>query len=58
MWFEYPEAASIVAGDFNKANLKTRLPKLYPHLDCATMADKTLDLCYSNFRDSYKALLS
>jgi hypothetical protein len=25
----YPEAAVIVAGDFNKANLKPRLPKCY-----------------------------
>uniref|UniRef100_A0A8C8MIY8 Uncharacterized protein n=1 Tax=Oncorhynchus tshawytscha TaxID=74940 RepID=A0A8C8MIY8_ONCTS len=29
----YPEAAFIVAGDFNKANLKTRLPKFYQHID-------------------------
>ena len=28
----HPEAAFIVAGDFNKANLKTRLPKLYQHM--------------------------
>ena len=52
----YPEGAFIVAGDFNKANLKTRLPKLYQQLDCATRAGKTLDHCYSNFRDAYKAL--
>ena len=32
----YPEAAFIVAGDFNKANLKIRLPKFYQHIDCAT----------------------
>ncbi|CDQ81681.1 unnamed protein product [Oncorhynchus mykiss] len=29
----YPEDAFIVAGDFNKANLKTRLPKIYQHID-------------------------
>ena len=52
----YPEAAFIVAGDFNKANLKTRLPKLYQHIDCATRAGKTLDHCYSNFCNAYKAL--
>ncbi|CDQ90121.1 unnamed protein product [Oncorhynchus mykiss] len=51
----YPEAAFIVAGDFNKDNLKTRLPKFYQHIDCATRADKTLDHCYSNFHDAYKA---
>uniref|UniRef100_A0A8C7MZF5 Reverse transcriptase domain-containing protein n=1 Tax=Oncorhynchus kisutch TaxID=8019 RepID=A0A8C7MZF5_ONCKI len=52
----YPEAAFIVAGDFNKANLKTRLPQFYQHIDCATRGGKTLDHCYSNFRDAYKAL--
>ena len=38
----YPEAAFIVAGDFNKANLKTRLPKFYQHIDCATRGGKAL----------------
>ncbi|CDQ67609.1 unnamed protein product [Oncorhynchus mykiss] len=52
----YPEAAFIVTGVFNKANLKTRLPKFYQHIDCATRAGKTLDHCYSKFRDAYKAL--
>ena len=33
-----------------------RLPKLYQHIDCATRAVKTLDHCYSNFRDAYKVL--
>jgi hypothetical protein len=30
----YPEAAFIIAGDFNKANLRTRLLKFYQHIDC------------------------
>jgi hypothetical protein len=45
----YPEAAFIVAGDFNKANLRTRLSKFYEHIDCP-------DHCYSNFQNAYKAL--
>ena len=45
----YPEAAFIVDGDFNKANLKTRLPKFYQHIDCATRAGKTLEHFYPNF---------
>jgi hypothetical protein len=49
----YSEAAFIVAGDFNKANLRTRLPKFYQHIDCSTHAGKTLDHFYSNFRDAY-----
>jgi hypothetical protein len=32
----YPDAAFILAGDFNKANLKTMLPKFYQHIECAT----------------------
>ena len=53
----YPEAAFIVAGDFNKANLRTRWPKLYQHIDCTKCGGNTLDHCYSNFRDAYTALL-
>ena len=52
----YPEVAFIVAGDFNKANLNTKLPKFYQHIDCATRADKTLDHCYSNIRNAGNAL--
>jgi hypothetical protein len=32
----YPEAAFIVAGDFYKANMRTRLTKIYQHVDCST----------------------
>jgi hypothetical protein len=52
----YLGAAFIVADDFNKANLRTRLPKFYQHIDCSTWAGKTQDHGYSNFRDAYKAL--
>ena len=31
------------------------LPKIYQHIDCSTLAGKTLNHCYSNFRDAYKA---
>ena len=52
----YPEAAFIVAGDFNKANLKTRLPKFYQHTECASRAGSILDHHYSNFCDAFKTL--
>ena len=42
--------------DFSKAHLKKTQPKIYQHIDCSTLAAKTLDHCYSNFRDAYKAL--
>jgi hypothetical protein len=52
----YPEAAFIVAGDFNKENLRKRLPKYYQYINCNTRTGKTLDHCYFNFHDAYKAL--
>ena len=52
----HPEAAFIVAGDFNKAKMITRLPKFYQHIDCSTRASNTIDHCYSNFCNTYKAL--
>jgi hypothetical protein len=52
----HPEAAFIVAGDFNKANLRTRLSKFYQHSECATRAVSILDHCYYNFCDVYKAI--
>lgn len=44
-----PDGVFIVAGDFNKACLKTVLPKFVQYVDCATRGDKTLDHVYSNF---------
>ena len=51
----HPEALYIVAGDFNKACLKSVLPKLYQHVDCATRGDSTLDLVYTNIKTAYRA---
>ena len=54
----YPEAAFIVAGDFNKANLRKRLLKSYQDIDCSTRTAKTLDHCYTTFQNAYTALYS
>ena len=35
---------------------KTLTTKLKTHVDCSTYGGNTLDHCYSNFRDAYKAL--
>ena len=51
-----PEAAFIVAGDFNSANMKKVLPKYYQHVSCPTRGGNTLDHVYSPFRNGYKAL--
>jgi hypothetical protein len=52
----YLDAAFIVGRDFNKENLRKTLPMFYQHNDCSTHAAKTLNHCYSNFQDAYKAL--
>src|SRR4029434_4127848 len=48
----HPEAAFIVVGDFNRANMKKVLPKYYQHIDFFTRGDQTLDHCYTTFRGS------
>ena len=48
----YPEAVHIIAGDFNHANLKVVLPRLYQHVTCATRGDTTLDKVYTNIKGS------
>jgi endonuclease/exonuclease/phosphatase (EEP) superfamily protein YafD len=52
----HPEAALLVAGDFNTGKLKSVLPNFYQHVKCATRRKKTLDHLYSTHRDAYKAL--
>ncbi|KAK0146238.1 RNA-directed DNA polymerase from mobile element jockey [Merluccius polli] len=52
----HPEAAFIVAGDFNHSNLKTVLPKFHQHVSCHTRGDKTLDHVYTNIKGAYTAL--
>ncbi|KAL3981030.1 carcinoembryonic antigen-related cell adhesion molecule [Sarotherodon galilaeus] len=51
----HPEAAFIVAGDFNHTNLKTVVPRFHQHVSCHTRGDKTLDHVYSNLAGAYKA---
>ena len=52
----HPEAALLVAGDFNAGKLKSVLPNFYQHVKCATRGKKTLDHLYSTHRNAYKAL--
>ena len=49
----HPEAAFIVAGDFNHCKLKTVLPKFHQHVSCHTRGDKTLDHVYTNIDGAY-----
>ncbi|KAJ8367455.1 hypothetical protein AAFF_G00317520, partial [Aldrovandia affinis] len=43
----HPEAASIVVGDFNRANMRKVLPKYHQHINFPTRGEQTLDHCYS-----------
>ncbi len=51
----HPDAACIVAGDFNKANLKKVIPNFHQHISCPTRGLNTLDHCYTHFKNAYKA---
>ncbi|KAI3364730.1 hypothetical protein L3Q82_000886 [Scortum barcoo] len=53
-----PEAAFIVAGDFNSANLRKVLPRYHQHISCPTRGENTLDHVYTPYADTYKALPS
>ncbi len=52
----HPDAAFVVTGEFNKANFRTIAPKYFQHVTINTRGDRTLDHCYSPFRDAYKSL--
>ncbi|KAK1793779.1 hypothetical protein P4O66_001511 [Electrophorus voltai] len=53
---QYRDAALIGVGDFNSANLKCAVPNLYQHVTFPTRGNRTLDHCYTPYKDSYKAL--
>ncbi len=52
---KHPDAASIIAGDFNKANLRKVMPNFHQHISCPTRGQNTLDHCYTQFKNAYKA---
>ncbi len=52
----HPDAAFVITRDFNKANFRTIAPKYFQHVTINTRGDRTLNHCYSPFRDAYKSL--
>ncbi len=47
---KYPDAASIIAGDFNIASLRQVMPNFLQHISCPTRGPNTLDHCYTQFK--------
>ncbi len=52
---KHPDAAFIITGDFNKAKLRQVMPNFQQHVSCPTRGPNTLDHCYSQFKNAYKA---
>lgn len=52
---DHPDGVYVIAGDFNKANSKTVLPRFYQHLHCPTSGENTLDHVYSNIKYGFKS---
>ncbi|KAI5619397.1 hypothetical protein C0J50_21058 [Silurus asotus] len=48
---QHRDAALIVVGDFNP---KSALPNFHQHITCPTRGERTLDHCYTPFKNSYK----
>ena len=52
----HPEAALIIAGDFNQTDLRTVCPRLHQHVSCSTRGENTLDHVYSNVQSGYQSI--
>ncbi len=52
---KHPDAAFIITGDFNKANLKKILPNFHQHISCPTRGLNTLDHCDTPLKNANKA---
>ncbi len=48
------DTAVIEAVEFNSANLRWVLPNFLQHITCSTRGERTLDHCYTQFKDRYK----
>ncbi len=51
---DHPDGFFVVAGDFNRACLKSVLPRFVQYVQCPTRGENTLDLVYSNWKQAYK----
>ena len=49
----HPDAALIIAGDFNQTDLRTVLSKFHQHISCPTRGANTLDHIYTNIKEAF-----
>lgn len=52
---KYLDAPVLLIGDFNSCRLDYSLPAFNQHVDVPTRFNKTIDLCYSNISEAFKA---
>lgn len=50
-----PDSPVLIIGDFNACRLNKSLPTYQQYVTCATRGDRTINLCYGNIRNAYKA---
>lgn len=50
-----PDSPVLILGDFNACRLNKILPTYQQYVTCTTRGDKTIDLCYDNVKNVYKA---
>ncbi len=55
---KHPDAASIITGEFNKANLKKVMPIFHQHVSYPTRGPNTLDHCYTPFKKCLQSTLT
>ena len=50
-----PDSPVLILGDFNACRLNKILPTYQQYVKCTTRGEKTIDLCYGNVKNAYKA---
>lgn len=51
----HPDSPLFIMGDFNSCQPSKSLTTFHQYVKCDTQGNKTIDLCYGNVRNAYKA---